>query len=363
MNGLFVAGANRRELLAHRLDGEHRARQRAEAAGIGDGDGQRADLHARHRRLDDRQLGAEDTEQRLARRQCCQARAYLAASAPIARVLNRAARGIDAGARLARAIVARVLHLLLDRRDRLVERRDDAVHGDVQRGIEAVALDAVEIRAAPPVPLPVVGREVALEEDARARNVREHGFGHVQVADGVIDVDAHRAVVEREMLVDGQELQRLRIARERVGEVRRGPRDHLAEDALVAAARDDRETARDGGAQAAAVIEVMVRDDDVRDLLAGHERVGDVEPRERVGLVVVGLEHHEVIGELDDGAAVAADAHVPNLVGDLRRFGAALGGRRRATQAPGTPAVVRVRSDRSRRGTSSTSGRANPSRP
>ena len=149
------------------------------------------------------------------------------------------------------------------------------------------------------------------------------------MADGVIDVDAHRAVVEREVLVDGQELQRLRIARERVGKIRRGPRDHLAEDALVAAARDDGEPARYRGAQAAAVIEVMVRDDDVRDLLARHEGVGDVEPRERVGLIVVGLEHHEVIGELDDGAAVAADAHVPNFVGDLRRFGAALGGRPR----------------------------------
>ena len=65
----------------------------------------------------------------------------------IARVLHGTARWIYAGPRLPRAKLARVLHLLFDGRDRLVVRRDDAVHGDVDRRAQTVALDVVEIRA------------------------------------------------------------------------------------------------------------------------------------------------------------------------------------------------------------------------
>ena len=42
-----------------RLDGEQRARQRAEAAGVRHRDRERAALHAGHRRLDDRELDAQ----------------------------------------------------------------------------------------------------------------------------------------------------------------------------------------------------------------------------------------------------------------------------------------------------------------
>ena len=43
---------------------EHRARQRAETAGVRDGDGQRAALHAGHGRLDDRKSNPEQLLER-----------------------------------------------------------------------------------------------------------------------------------------------------------------------------------------------------------------------------------------------------------------------------------------------------------
>ena len=51
--------ADRGKLLAHRLDAQHRARQRTEAASLTDRDGKRRALHAGHRRLNDRPAGAE----------------------------------------------------------------------------------------------------------------------------------------------------------------------------------------------------------------------------------------------------------------------------------------------------------------
>ena len=57
--------SNRRQLPAHGIRVQHRARQRAEAAGVGDRDRQRAALHAGHRRLDDRRLDAQERLQRI----------------------------------------------------------------------------------------------------------------------------------------------------------------------------------------------------------------------------------------------------------------------------------------------------------
>ena len=54
----------RDQLVAQGLETQHRAGQRAEPAGVGDGDGQRAALHAGHRGLDQGQLGAEQRLQR-----------------------------------------------------------------------------------------------------------------------------------------------------------------------------------------------------------------------------------------------------------------------------------------------------------
>ena len=66
------------------------------------------------------------------------------------------------------------------------------------------------------------------------------------------------------------------------------------------------------------MIEVMMADDHCRDLLAGHEPVGGVDARQRGGSTAVGLEEHEVIGELDDGTAVRAHAHVPDALRQWR---------------------------------------------
>ena len=70
--------------------------------------------------------------------------------------------------------------------------------------------------------------------------------------------------------------------------------------------------ARHCGAQARGVIEVVMAHDHGRHLLAADERVGRVDARQRGGGAAAGLEHHQVIVELDHGAAVRADTHVPH---------------------------------------------------
>ena len=54
------AGPQRREFVPERVGRKHCGRQRADGAGIGDGDRHRAQLDAGHRRLDERQLRAEE---------------------------------------------------------------------------------------------------------------------------------------------------------------------------------------------------------------------------------------------------------------------------------------------------------------
>src|SRR5688572_22933775 len=75
--------------------------------------------HDRQRRVE-----ADDAEAK-----SCYRKSHVWLLAPlVARILDGATGGIDAGARLPRAVVARVLHLSLYALDRLVERRDNAVH-------------------------------------------------------------------------------------------------------------------------------------------------------------------------------------------------------------------------------------------
>src|SRR5690606_13303674 len=71
---------------------------------------------------------------------------------------------------------------------------------------------------------------------------------------------------------------------------------------------------------------VVMAHDDGRDLLARHERVAGVDARERGRGAAAGLEHDEMIVELDDGPAVVADPHVPDAVGERRDDDAAAPG-------------------------------------
>ena len=77
----------------------------------------------------------------------------------------------------------------------------------------------------------------------------------------------------------------LGLASQGVREQLGGTRHHLAEDALVASTRDDRQPLSDRRAKADAVIEVVVCLDHLRDALAGHERIDHVEDRLERGIL------------------------------------------------------------------------------
>ncbi len=94
--------------------------------------------------------------------------------------------------------------------------------------------------------------------------VGEHGVGHVRVAQHVVDLEPLGLVLQHQAFVHGREHQRMRAARQVVGEDDGRPRDHLAEDVLISAMRDHGEAARHGCPQAGGVVEVMVRDDQLR---------------------------------------------------------------------------------------------------
>ena len=73
------------------------------------------------------------------------------------------------------------------------------------------------------------------------------------------------------------------------------------------------ESPRDTAApKARGVIEVMMAHDHRRHLFAADERVGRVDARERGGGAAARLKHHQVVVELDNGAAVRAGTHVPH---------------------------------------------------
>ena len=112
----------------------------------------------------------------------------------------------------------------------------------------------------------------------------DHAVRHVIVADDVVDVDLVRRVLQLEMIVHRDELQRLGAPSQGVREQLGGTRHHLAEDALVSATGDDRQPLSDRRAKSDAVIEVVVRLDHLRHTLAGHERVDHFEDRLQRGI-------------------------------------------------------------------------------
>jgi len=79
------------------------------------------------------------------------------------------------------------------------------------------------------------------------------------------------------------------------------------EDPLVASTRDDRQSLSHGSAQADAVIEMVMRLDDLCHAFARHERVHHVEDRLKCGIRTIGLDHGDVVVELEEGVAVHAN--------------------------------------------------------
>ncbi len=86
----------------------------------------------------------------------------------------------------------------------------------------------------------------------------------------------------------------------------------------------------DGRTKADAVVEVVVRLDDLRDALAGHECIDHLEDRLERGIRTVGLDHGDVVVEFEERVAV----HVPHVVGDLDRLSGSRCLRRARPAAP-----------------------------
>ena len=110
------------------------------------------------------------------------------------------------------------------------------------------------------------------------------------------------------MVVDGLELQRLRVRAERIGRDRALAQRDLAEQPFGSLVRDDRQPFGHRLADAAGVIEVVVRDHEL-----GQRLAGTVARARSISALVQRLarrrfEHRQVIGELEQdrvGAAVA----------------------------------------------------------
>ena len=122
----------------------------------------------------------------------------------------------------------------------------------------------------------------------------------------MVHLDGARAVRVDLLLGHRFDLGLLRILRERVVQQRSRRVERLLEELLVVLLRDDRRAFGDQRRQPAGVIGVRMRVHHVADWLVGNQllRFGDVGERTRLGLS--GLEHHDVVPELDDQRIVAA---------------------------------------------------------
>ena len=85
----------------------------------------------------------------------------------------------------------------------------------------------------------------------------------------MIEVDLHRRVLQLQVIVDRPELQRLRRRAERIRRDRALAQRDLAEQPFRSLVRDDRQPFGHRLADAARVIEVVVRDDEFGQRFAG----------------------------------------------------------------------------------------------
>src|SRR5437899_6697016 len=67
-------------------------------------------------------------------------------------------------------------------------------------------------------------------------------------------MDFHRLVLQYEMIVHSSDLDRFRIPRERIRELRRGARCHFFEEVYVPTMRDNRQPFRNSGTEASRMI-------------------------------------------------------------------------------------------------------------
>ena len=114
-----------------------------------------------------------------------------------------------------------------------------------------------------------------------------------------VDVQLHGIVLELEVIIDRDDLRNFRVAAQRIREQLRGARGDFFHVFDVLAVGDDGQSFRHGSPQAAGVVDVMVRHDDLRDRLARHGGARLFNDCEAVGLAAVGFEQHQVIVKLE----------------------------------------------------------------
>src|SRR5690606_12563694 len=119
---------------------------------------------------------------------------------PRRRIAHGAAKTITAARRVLLAEGLRCCGLLSRDYELFLERRRRAVHGYDELGIESVEIDVRLQRSGPPVPRPILVREVALHEDLLVRQIGDDRVGHVEIPDGMIDVEPLHRVLQHEVL-------------------------------------------------------------------------------------------------------------------------------------------------------------------
>lgn len=134
------------------------------------------------------------------------------------------------------------------------------------------------------------------------------------VAGHVIQRQGHRRVLELPLVVDRFDRHTLWILRERVGLTRVGTRGHGFHPGAVAAVRDHREALRDRRAESGRVVEVVVRDDELRERLAGNGLPGFRDHRQSPRFALGRIDQHQVVAELDERAVVRLAGEEPETL-------------------------------------------------
>ena len=166
--------------------------------------------------------------------------------------------------------------------------------------------------------------DVGHHENPLLREIHHQQRVGMRASRHAVQVDGARGVLELQLLVNRLDLDRLGILRERIRHDRVRPCDGVLKVLRAGFLRDDGQAFRDGRADAARMIEVVVAVDDVGQRLVRLDlsRLGD--DRQRARVVLRRFDERHVIRELDEDAVMASAGEPPDarrdfLHGDHRR--------------------------------------------
>src|SRR5262245_52533282 len=106
--------------------------------------------------------------------------------------------------------------------------------------------------------------QIRLNQHAVTRHIRKEVGSFARIVLNVIETDLHRSILEYHLVAHGLNLKWLRITRERIFDNRMLASGKFLEQFDVGTVGDDLETLGDRYAQAARMIKMMVRHNDVR---------------------------------------------------------------------------------------------------